>query len=57
MLEQLLRYTIDLPLFNDDDDVLLEPQAILDTRWVKQGSRLVEESLVQWKGLPADDAT
>ncbi|KAG8655554.1 hypothetical protein MANES_04G053766v8 [Manihot esculenta] len=46
-----------LPTFNDDGDVLLEPYGILDTRWIKQGSRFVEESLVQWKDLPVEDAT
>lgn len=46
-----------LPPFNDEGAVLLEPQEILDTRWVKQGSRLVEESLVQWKDLPVEDAS
>ncbi|GJV87213.1 transposon Tf2-12 polyprotein [Tanacetum coccineum] len=29
----------------------------VDTRWVKKGSKFVEESLVQWSGLPKEDAT
>ncbi|KAL5738314.1 hypothetical protein ACOSP7_031075 [Xanthoceras sorbifolium] len=33
----------------------MEPEAILDTRWVKKGSRFVKESIVQWKRLPWDD--
>ena len=36
--------------------VLLEPQTILDYRWVKQGPQLIEEGLVQWKHLPAEEA-
>ena len=35
----------------------MEPEAILNTRWVKKGSSFVEESLVQWKKLPKEDAT
>jgi hypothetical protein len=30
---------------------------VLDTRWVKRGSKFIEESLIQWKRLPRDDAT
>ena len=37
--------------------VLLEPQAILDYRWIKQGTQLVEEGLVRWKHLPVEEAT
>jgi hypothetical protein len=35
----------------------IEPEAILDTRWIKKGSRFVEEILVKWKHLQTDDAT
>jgi len=35
----------------------MEPEAILDTRWVRKGSSFVEESLVQWKKLSKEDAT
>ena len=35
----------------------MEPEAILNTRWVKKGSSFVEEILVQWKKLPTEDAT
>ncbi|KAL5760273.1 hypothetical protein ACOSP7_018787 [Xanthoceras sorbifolium] len=31
--------------------------AILETRWIKKGSRFFEESLVQCHGFPAEDAT
>ena len=40
-----------LPPVTDEGVVVLEPQTILDTRWIKQGGQLVEESLVQWKHL------
>ncbi|KAA8550160.1 hypothetical protein F0562_001824 [Nyssa sinensis] len=49
--------TIDFPLTDDEGVVVLQTDAILDTRWVKKGSRFVEESLVKWKRLPVDDAT
>ena len=46
----------EIPLFTDDRVVLLEPQAILDNRWIKQGTQLVEEGLVHWKHLPGEEA-
>lgn len=51
------RSTIALPPFTDDGVLLLEPQTILDFRWIKQGTQLIEECLVQWKHLPMDEAT
>jgi hypothetical protein len=47
----------DLPPAADDGELLLEPKCVLDTRWVKRGSKFIEESLIQWKQLPRDDAT
>ena len=49
--------TVELPLIADNGDILIKPAVILDTRWIKKGSRFVEESLVKWKQLPDDDAT
>ena len=49
--------TVDLPLTDDDGAIIMKPETILDTRWVKKRSRFVEESLVKWKHLPLDDAT
>ncbi|KAL6334625.1 hypothetical protein AAG906_019480 [Vitis piasezkii] len=46
-----------LPPLTNDGEIIMEPEAILDTRWVKKGSSFVEESLVQWKKLPKEDAT
>ncbi|KAF2284990.1 hypothetical protein GH714_034151 [Hevea brasiliensis] len=44
-------------IVDDDGDVLKEPEAVLDTRWVKKGSKLVEQSLIKWKHLPTEEAT
>ncbi|CAN0903999.1 hypothetical protein LINGRAHAP2_LOCUS22831 [Linum grandiflorum] len=46
-----------IPPVTDDGTLLLQPEVILDTRWTRRGSRFVEEVLVQWQGLPTDDAT
>jgi len=48
---------IDLPPMTAAGEMLIEPEAILDTRWIKKGSRFVEEILVKWKHLQTDDAT
>jgi hypothetical protein len=48
---------IDIPPVIADEELILEPQTILDYRWLKQRKHLVAESLVQWKHLPAEDAT
>lgn len=47
----------DLPPVTDEGVILLEPQQILNTRWVKRGNKFEEESLVQWQRLPAEEAT
>jgi hypothetical protein len=47
----------ELPPVTDDGVVILEPHQILDTRWVKQGNKFEEDSLVQWKHLLVKDAT
>ena len=49
--------TVGLPPIANDGEVLIQPEAILNTHWIKKGSRFVEESLVKWKQLPNDDAT
>jgi len=38
---------IELTLTADDEEILIEPEAILDRCWVKKGSRFVKESLVK----------
>lgn len=47
----------ELPPVIDKGLNILEPQQILDTRWVKQGNKFEEESLIQWQRLPAEEAT
>jgi hypothetical protein len=46
-----------LPPVSDKGEVVLEPEAILDHRWVKQGGKFLAESLVKWKHLPSKEAT
>lgn len=48
---------VELPPMANDGEILLQPKAILDTRWIKKGSKFTEESLVKWKQLPNKDAT
>ena len=47
----------ELPSVTDDGVVLLEPKKILNIRWVKQGKKFIMEHLVQWRRLPAEEAT
>ncbi|RVW63182.1 putative disease resistance RPP13-like protein 1 [Vitis vinifera] len=47
----------ELPPVNEEGVVILEPQHILNTRWVKRGNKFEEENLIQWKHLPVEDAT
>ncbi|RVW63788.1 Transposon Tf2-2 polyprotein [Vitis vinifera] len=47
----------ELPPVNEEGVVILEPQHILDTRWVQRGNKFEEENLIQWKHLPVEDAT
>lgn len=49
--------TKELPTTTEEGNVILQLKEIQDTRWVTKGAKLVEESLVQWKGLPVEDAT
>ena len=46
-----------LPPLTNDGEIIMEPEAILDTRWVNKGSSFVEEIFVQWKKLPKEYAT
>ena len=48
--------SLELPVA-DDGAVLLKPTRIIDTHWVKQGKRFIMEHLVQWRRLPAEEAT
>ena len=46
-----------LPPVSDEGEIILEPEAILDHRWVKQGGKFLAKSLVKWKHLPSEEAT
>lgn len=46
-----------LPPLNDDGAIIIEPEEIIDTPWIKKGGKFFEESLVKWKRLPIEDAT
>lgn len=47
----------ELPPIDDDDVLMLEPDGIIDTRWLKRGGKLIEQSLVRWKKLPSEEVT
>lgn len=53
----LPQVTLMLPPIIDEGVAFIEPETILDTRWIKQGNKFIEESLVKWKQLPKEDAT
>lgn len=48
---------IELPPIDDDGVIILKPNSIIDTRWLKRESKLIEQSLIHWKILPAEEAT
>lgn len=49
--------TKDLSATTDKGNIILQPDFILDTRWIKRGGKIIEENLVKWKQLPAEEAT
>lgn len=49
--------TAEFPPFTNEGEVILEPQKILNTRWVKQGAKLLEEKMVQWMYIPVKEAS
>lgn len=52
-----LSTSTEVPPVTDDGLVILEPEAVIDTRWLKRGGKMLEQSLVRWKNLPIEDAT
>ena len=48
---------VDLPPLSDKGQIQVVPEKVIDTRWVRHGTKFIEESLVKWKTLPAEDAT
>ena len=47
----------DLPPITEDETILIEPKAIMDTCWICRGAKFYEESLVKWRNLAMEDAT
>ncbi|KAH9768733.1 Integrase catalytic domain-containing protein [Citrus sinensis] len=47
----------ELPPIDDDGVIILEPDSIVDTQWLKRGGKFIEQSLVRWKRLPSKEAT
>lgn len=39
--------TTTLPPMTDDDEVVAEPEQLLDMRWLKRGAKFVEQHLVK----------
>ncbi|KAA8543343.1 hypothetical protein F0562_021162 [Nyssa sinensis] len=53
----VIQVQVTLPPLNGDGAFIIEPEEIIDTRWIKKGGKFLEESLVKWKRLPIEDAT
>ena len=49
--------TDELPTMDDERHLVLQPEAIIDTRERRLWSRTVWKFLVRWKNLPDEDAT
>ena len=49
--------TEELPPTDDEGLLVLQPEAIIDTRERQLRSRTVKEYLVRWRNLPDEDAT
>ena len=56
-LGQQVTVTDELPPTDDEGHVVLQPEAIIDTRERQLRSRTVREFLVRWKNLSDEDAT
>ena len=47
----------ELPPTDDEGHLVLQPEAIIDTRERQLRNQMVQEFLVRWKNLPGVDAT
>ena len=56
-LGQQVTVTDELPPMDDEGHLVLQPEAIIDTRERQLQSKTVREFLVRWKNLPDEDAT
>ncbi|KAH9680798.1 hypothetical protein KPL71_026691 [Citrus sinensis] len=53
----LPKSSTDLPPIDDEGILELEPDSVVDTRWLKRGGSIIEQSLICWKKLPLKEAT
>ena len=56
-LGQQVIVTEELPPTDDEGHLVLQPEAIIDTKERQLQSRMVLEFLVRWKNFPDEDAT
>ena len=56
-LGQYVTAKTELPPTDDEGHLVLQPEAILDTRERHLRSRVVNEYLIRWRNLPDEDAT
>ena len=56
-LGQQVTVTEEPPPTDDEENLVLQPEAIIDTRERQLRSRTVREFLVRWKNLQDEDAT
>jgi len=45
------------PKLDEEGKIILEPEAITDTRGRKLRNRSISEYLIKWKNLPVEDST
>ncbi|KAH9792450.1 hypothetical protein KPL71_004124 [Citrus sinensis] len=53
----LPKCSTDLPPINDEGMIELELDSVVETRWLKRGGSIIEQSLIRWKKLPLEEAT
>jgi hypothetical protein len=46
-----------LPELDEEGKIILEPEAITDTRIFQLRNRSISEYLIKWRKLPAEDST
>ena len=54
--ENLLVQTI-FPELDEEGKIILEPEAITETRTRQLRNRSISEHLIKWKNLPSEDST
>jgi len=56
-LGQYVTVTDELPPMDDEGNLVLQPEAIIDTRERQLWNRTIREFLVRWKNLSDEDTT